>query len=103
MHASGREFKEHADYYADVLIGRILDCTITVNQLRLGLSWANALDAEATRLGVNLDIDDADGEEALARRLAHHAGRSALNSIGTSRKLNTTRARYSAVSKKYLL
>lgn len=103
MLAADWKFKEQVGYYAEVLEDRVLNAECAVEQLRRGLSWVNALDAEAAKLGINLDIGDADGTEALARRIAHHAGRSALHRIGTGRKLATERARRNAVSKKYAL
>lgn len=49
-------------------------------QLRGGVAWANALDREAVeRSGGNINcLGQKDYFEAVARRIAHHAGRFAL-------------------------
>ncbi|HSX27273.1 MAG TPA: hypothetical protein VLG25_00655 [Patescibacteria group bacterium] len=90
------------DHYASILVGRVLAGKCAVMDLRAGLTWVNALDAEAVKLGVAINVKDVDGTEALARRIAHHAGRSALRDIGTRLKLEATRAR-KTVNAGYLL
>lgn len=82
-------------YMAEVLIARVLDGVCSVQDLRAGVAWANALDAEAVKLGVTTDIHN----EALARRLAHHGGRTALARVRTSSRLTTERIKRTAVLK----
>lgn len=93
MQAWQWEMKAQVAYYAETLTGRVVNNACSVHDLRKGVSWANALDAEATLLGFDIEAKDADGVEALARRLAHHAGRSALHTVRSSGRLESERTR----------
>lgn len=74
---------------AQILVDAVTSGRISVHELRGGVCWANALDAEALRLyGVNVK----EGEERLertARRVMHHAGKKALKRVGTRQKQTT--------------
>ncbi len=84
--------EEWVQFNADRLIDRVLAGECSLNDLRGGVAWANALDLESVSMGVDLHADDEDGKEALSRRLVHHAGRLALNSLKSHRKRNNAYA-----------
>jgi len=97
----GCDIKDQVAYCASGLIYQVLHATCTIDELRGGLRWANALDAEAVRLGIDLTARG-DGTEALARRIAHHAGRSALTRVRTATRMQTEHVRHmNNVAKKY--
>lgn len=73
---------------ANGLVSCILDHTCSVKELRAGVVWANALDAEAVRVGITCDSS----QEALARRIAHHAGRRALARVSSRSRLSKMRS-----------
>lgn len=67
------------------LRGHVLAGVITLDQLRGGVAWANALDQEAVeRYGADLSVGEQQAER-VARRMMHLAGRSALNGLKNNR------------------
>ncbi len=71
---------EQAHHHARLLARQIDERRISQDDLRGGVAWANALDREAVeRSGGNIaTLGQEDYFEAVARRIAHHAGRFAL-------------------------
>lgn len=64
---------------------------LEVNELRQGVIWASALDREAVE-SVGADINTGPWRhERMARRVMHHAGRTALERVKNERKLLKTR------------
>lgn len=84
------DLAEEATLHGQELVRRVLAKTCTVQSIRGGVLWTNALDAEAVKLGVSIEEASQDGIEALARRLAHHAGLSALKAVGSKTRLINT-------------
>lgn len=75
---------------AQTLRAQLLNGHITVDELRLGVIWANALDKEAVEL---YGSDFTTGEERVeraARRIMHLAGRGALMDFRNKRVRTTT-------------
>lgn len=80
--------KDHAEYCATGLVNKIIRGQLTVDELRGGVAWANALDSEATAVIAEVDvIGEQDRLELAARRLANKSGRLALKQVGSERKL----------------
>lgn len=79
-------FDHEVEVFSQELIGQVLDKSLTVSDLRAGVIWANALDAEAVEAyGPDATTGEA-AHERMARRLIHHAGRTALEAVGTESK-----------------
>ncbi len=78
-------------YEAARLILGVLREDISVQDLRLGVSWANALDRE-----ISCATDIVDQRELVARRVMHQSGRVALSRVKTSERLSTTYSMYAA-------
>ncbi|HUP26432.1 MAG TPA: hypothetical protein VM124_02160 [Candidatus Limnocylindrales bacterium] len=85
-HAAGEvvtwrwKLDEQAKHHAWLLRLQILDGTMSEGDLRQGVVYANALDREAYEQsgGDIAALGQEDYFEAVARRIAHHAGRFAL-------------------------
>ncbi len=74
---------------ANVLLNQVVRSVVTVSDLRAGVAWASALDAEAVKLHGS-DLESSDQRlERVARRIMHHSGRTALESVKSRRKLTT--------------
>ncbi len=85
--ASELSIKDQAEHYGRWLAGLVVNRSIRVEDLRGGVAWACALDKEAVERsvgGINL-LDGLDHLEAVARRIAHHAGREARGFTKTER------------------
>lgn len=74
-----------------VLLGQELGAGVfAMDDLRKGVRWANALDAEAVRLhGSDTSVGDEQQFERTARRVMHLAGRAALNEANRAWQLQT--------------
>jgi hypothetical protein len=86
------DMTEQVEYFSERLVDAVCFGATEVNELRGGVSWANALDKEAVEL---LNSEDeillADRVEATARRLVHHAGRIALQQVKTDHRRSILR------------
>ena len=68
--------------YSEILIAQVLSGAISMECLRSAVRWLNTLDKEAYEsFQDRFTFSQADKQEAIARRLAHHAGRTALQSL----------------------
>lgn len=94
MLAEGWDIDVQAEYYGIGLTNRVIRGRLTVDDLRAGVTWANALDGEANAVaGGDINtLGEADHLEAAARRIAHKAGRLALNRVKSERRLQASRA-----------
>jgi hypothetical protein len=82
------DLTEIAQEEASNLQGQVLSGAITIDELRGGVRWANALEKEAVEMyGADLSIGD-QIQERVARRLMHLAGATALKGL-RSRRLRT--------------
>lgn len=82
----GWEIAEVTDLLATNLVNQVINGRIDLEELRSGVVWASALDAEATqRQSAILDVGDYRFERT-ARRIMHHAGRTALEQVKTRHK-----------------
>lgn len=71
------------------LVSAVKSGYVVVDELRQGVAYANALDGEASRLiGSNITIGP-ERIERTARRVMHHAGRTALKKVNTRQKQTT--------------
>lgn len=90
------DFGEISELESRVIADKIVAGRITSAELRQGVAWACAHDAESSLVLQGVDqsqIHHLDLIESSARRLAHHAGRQALELVGSRRKLSTYSAR----------
>lgn len=89
------ELDDHAEYHGRLIVDQLLDGKMTVPELKGGIAWVNALDKEIalTTAGPIEEFGPDDRLEATAVRLAHHAGRFALQEVKSSRYLETLRVR----------
>lgn len=78
-------------YEAARLVLGVLREEISVQDLRLGVRWANALDHE-----VSCATDMVDHREFTARRIMHQSGRAALSRVKTPGRLSATFSMYAA-------
>lgn len=78
-------FVEATEQDAELLRDQVLNGEITIQELRQGVVWANALDQEAVEMyGADLTFGEQQQERA-ARRLMHMAGRNALSGLRNAR------------------
>lgn len=90
----GWDIEEESQYLAKVLVSSVMRGVVTVDELRGGVAWVNALDAEASTRQ-SADITEGDYRwERTARRLMHQAGRLALDDLKNKRKRTITFSRY---------
>jgi hypothetical protein len=76
----GADFDKEVEYLSERLIYAVHQGAITVRQLRLGISWANALDKEAVQT-YGSDLEGEQQVERTARRIMHHAGLVAFGEV----------------------
>lgn len=89
----GWDMESEIELHTQRLVGLVLSNTVSVGELRGGVTWASALDREAVHM---YGSDTREGEctyERTARRIMHLAGRGALNQVKNYRKLSTLRVR----------
>jgi hypothetical protein len=100
MLANGWVLTDQEEHYGNWLLELVLTDRVSVSDLRGGVVWANALDKEVMeRSGGDIAaLDGRDRLEAVARRIAHHAGRYALDQVKSRRKRNIARVTYSGQS-----
>ncbi len=91
------DLSEVAQDEAEKLKCQVMSGAITIDELRGGVRWANALDQEAVEIyGSDLGCGEQVAER-VARRLMHFAGRSALRSLRNKRlRVLEVAATYSA-------
>lgn len=81
--------EDEVERASQIITNQIVKGMISVTDLRRGVAWANALDAEAVRA---YGSDISEGEERLertARRIMHLSGRAALENVKSRRRLST--------------
>lgn len=81
----GYTVQREGQQLADSVVGQEL----SIRELRGGVAWANAHDREVDQVIGCMDSQNIcfeDQLEAVARRLAHHSGRLALDLVGSNRK-----------------
>jgi len=76
---------EIAEEGSRVLREQVLNGAITVQDLRDGVKWANALDREAVELYGSDLTSGGQQQERVARRLMHMTGRAALHNLRNQR------------------
>lgn len=82
----GWDLAEIVEVEADRLKYQVRSGEISINELRAGVIWANALDKEAVEShGADLTHGD-QRKERTVRRLMHSAGRSALEDLKNKRR-----------------
>lgn len=82
----GWEIDEVSEVLAHDIMNKILRKEISIDQLRQGVVWANALEEEAQICyGSDLTIGDFKFERT-ARRIMHHAGKLALDQVKNRRR-----------------
>lgn len=81
---------EQVELEGTVLADMVVQGQIDLDSLRAGVIWANALDREAVEAanGNIISLVQEDRVEALARRIAHHVGRFALEKVKSRTRLN---------------
>ena len=92
----GWELDDHAEYHGSLMVNQLMTGDLTIPELKGGIAWVNALDkeiAQTTNGGHIEELGPDDRLEATAVRLAHHAGRFALQEVKSSRYLETLRVR----------
>ncbi len=88
------DLQSEVELHADQLVSQVYRGVMTIRQLRAGVIWANALDSEATeRQGSDLAQGDFVFERT-ARRIMHHAGRTALEQVKNQQKRTALTATY---------
>lgn len=92
----GWDVAMQAEYYGLRIADAAARGELAVSDLRDFVTWANDLDRDAVEVsGGDIEVlDGADYREALARRIAHHSGRTALQLVHTSDRLDTHRIQY---------
>lgn len=81
---AGLDFVLATTILADTWSQSVLDDNLAPRDLRAGLAWLRALDAEACVVyGSNLE-NGAQVAERYARRVLHHAGKLAVDNVGTT-------------------
>lgn len=89
----GEDIKTEIELGSDRLVHDVRLGSLSVGDLRAGVVWANALDAEAVRAhGADIEAGE-DTEERTARRIMHLAGRTALEQVKNHKKLTALRVR----------
>ena len=92
------DFQETTEFLADYIVNQVMSSKIGLNDLRAGVVWASALDAEATeRQSASLSEGDFKFERT-ARRIMHHAGRMALDKVKNRHKRLVLQIGYSKKS-----
>ena len=90
----GWNIEEEEQYLSKILVSRVVRGAVTVDELRGGVAWASALDAEASSRQSS-DLTEGDYRwERIARRLMHQAGRLALDDLKNKRRRTITFSRY---------
>lgn len=80
------DLAEVAEEEADQLRRQVLMGAISIDELRAGVTWVNALDKEAVEMyGSDLTQGEQRAERT-ARRLMHMAGRAALEDLKNNRR-----------------
>ncbi len=90
----GWNIEEEGQYLAKILVSRVVRGAETIDELRGGVAWASALDAEGSSRQSS-DLTEGDYRwERIARRLMHQAGRLALDDLKNKRRRTITFSRY---------
>ena len=80
------DIEEVTELLASKLVSQVIIGNMNLSDLRAGVAWASALDAEASqRQSAELDVGDYKFER-VARRIMHHAGRTALDQVKSRHK-----------------
>lgn len=83
--------REQTEYYSQRLISSVINGHISIEELRAGVAWANALDREIVERCDDIEsLGSEDRIEAFSRRIAHHSGRIALKQVGSNTKMLVT-------------
>ncbi len=94
----GWDTQETIEFLANYLINQVMTTKISLNELRAGVAWASALDAEATEKQ-SASLNEGDYRfERTARRIMHHAGRTALEKVKNRHKRLVLQIGYSKKS-----
>lgn len=94
----GWDIKAEVEYFATQLAGEVCRGFVSVEELRGGVSWVNALDKEATeRFGSDLSVGDFKFERT-TRRIMNHAGRMALEQVNNKSKRIILQSKYTRFS-----